>query len=70
MSEFRTITEIITDSANTNRNRALECLRGLDNPEVGAFAAEKLQTAAQVFATLALADEVTWESNWWRQARG
>lgn len=54
----RTITEIVVDRANTNENRAAECLRILDLLPADDLARDDYRCAAQTFALLALVDRI------------
>lgn len=55
---FRRITEIVRDRANTNENRALECLVALDLLPAEDLARPDFRAAAQTFALLALVDRI------------
>lgn len=57
-SAYRTLTEIIVDRANTNENRAAECLRRLDDLSGDDLARPDYRAAAQTFAILALVDRI------------
>jgi len=57
-THLRSLPEIIADRANTNENRALECLRNLWELSADDLALPDYRAAAQTFALLAIVDRL------------